>query len=555
MFDSKMQNTGRALVLACILVSSLTLIGLSFHSAKATDGNPVHNINTGIDYSTIQAAVDAQETKNGNTITIDPGTYFENIVVTKSLSLVGADRNTTIVDGRGQMDAAIRVAADGVKIKDLTVRNATTGILVDQANDTVIIDNNAIENIDQGTGYREIEHGIRVRYSGNCTLEGNIVQDNANSGILITNSWNFTADSNFLYNNRLGYGLNANDSSYGVFKNNYMLSSNFDGIGLGSGSANCLIVGNTVKNSSFLGIWVDAGSVSNVVYHNNFFFNRTQAPTGTTVQWDNGIEGNYWIDYRGLDLNNDGIGDTPAFIDSNNSDNYPLMGPYSTFIPYKFYSVNVISNSAITDLTFSKSNSTLKMTIVNATATQTNGFIRIQVPHSLMLQPYNVTVDGGRPNYANYSIFDDGTSRWLYFTYSQTSSQAIIQGNAAPDVDAPIIDILSPENRLYQTNSVELNFTLDEKTPWIGYSLDGQANVTIQGAITLSGLSVNDHNITVYANDTAGNMGSSGTVIFTIASQQFPILYTLVIIIVVVVVGSICAIVYLRRRRASRLKS
>lgn len=546
----------RSFTLLFILLLPFAISGFSFRGVRAADGNPVHNINTGIDYSTIQSAIDASETLNGHTINIDLGTYVENVVVSKSISLVGTERNSTIVDGNRNMAAVIRVAANNVVIKGLTVRNGTTGILVDQVNDTLIFENNAIDNVDLGEGYREIEHGILVRYSGNCTLRDNVVANNSNSGVLFTNSWNFTAHGNFVYDNRLGYGLNANASSNGVFRDNHVLSSNFDGIGLGTNSTDCLVVGNTVRNSSFLGIWVDSGSLNNIVYHNNFFFNRTQAPTtGTIVQWDNGLEGNYWIDYAGSDFNNDGIGDAPAVINPDNSDNYPLMGTFSTFIPYKRYSVNVISNSTITEMAFFETNSTIRMRVSNMTATQTNEFARVQVPHALMVQPYNVTIDSGQPSYSNHSVYDDGTSRWLYFSYGQSTREVIIQGTASGDVDPPIINLVSPENRLYQTESIELNFTTDEETPWIGYSLDGRANVTIQGNITLTGLSAMVHNITVFANDTAGNMGTSGIVFFTVSQQQLSIWIILGGISIIVAIIIIIVAFYFRRRRKAIAKS
>jgi len=85
-----------------------------------------------------------------------------------------------------------------------------------------------------------------------------------------------------------------------------------------------------------------------------------------------------------------------------------------------------------------------------------------------------------------------------------------------PDIMSPTISILSPENKTYTTSSVSLSFTVDRATSWIGYSLDGQSNVTITGNTTLTGLSDGIHTVTVYANDTAGNMGYSETVYFTV---------------------------------------
>ena len=72
----------------------------------------------------------------------------------------------------------------------------------------------------------------------------------------------------------------------------------------------------------------------------------------------------------------------------------------------------------------------------------------------------------------------------------------------------PLIIILSPQNMTYNKTPVNLTFTLSEPADWIGYSLDGQANVTITQNTTVT-VSDGSHNIIVYANDTTGNMGVS----------------------------------------------
>jgi len=81
---------------------------------------------------------------------------------------------------------------------------------------------------------------------------------------------------------------------------------------------------------------------------------------------------------------------------------------------------------------------------------------------------------------------------------------------------APSITITSPKNETYATTSVPLIFTLSEPTGWMGYSLDGAENVTITGNTTLTDLLEGLHYVIVYANDTAGNTGSSDIVYFTI---------------------------------------
>ena len=86
----------------------------------------------------------------------------------------------------------------------------------------------------------------------------------------------------------------------------------------------------------------------------------------------------------------------------------------------------------------------------------------------------------------------------------------------------PVISILSPENTTYSNSRVPLSFTLNEATGWIGYSLDDQANVTIMGNTTLNYVADGAHSIVVYANDTAGNVGRSNMVNFTVQDVTSP---------------------------------
>jgi len=93
-----------------------------------------------------------------------------------------------------------------------------------------------------------------------------------------------------------------------------------------------------------------------------------------------------------------------------------------------------------------------------------------------------------------------------------------------PDIAPPTISILSPENKTYAVNEVPLILAINEATSWIGYSLDGSANVTVAGNTVLSGLSEGPHSIVVYAKDTSENSGSSELICFCIETpQSFPI--------------------------------
>jgi hypothetical protein len=84
----------------------------------------------------------------------------------------------------------------------------------------------------------------------------------------------------------------------------------------------------------------------------------------------------------------------------------------------------------------------------------------------------------------------------------------------------PSIQIISPENKNYTVNDIILNYTTSALTQWSGYSIDGNANVTLAANSTLPQLSNGLHNVTIYANDTYGNFGKSETINFNVTVPE-----------------------------------
>jgi hypothetical protein len=114
-------------------------------------------------------------------------------------------------------------------------------------------------------------------------------------------------------------------------------------------------------------------------------------------------------------------------------------------------------------------------------------------------------------------------------------------------------------NTTYQTTSVPITFTVTETPLWIGYSLNGQRNVTITGNTTLSGLAEGTYHLTVYVTDPVGNTGGSPEVFFNIQSQQeleLPNVPTW-FVAVTVIIGIVAATIFLvqNTRRKSRIPS
>jgi hypothetical protein len=101
-----------------------------------------------------------------------------------------------------------------------------------------------------------------------------------------------------------------------------------------------------------------------------------------------------------------------------------------------------------------------------------------------------------------------------------SSSPVAVNERYTPDTTSPAVRVVSPENKTYTVNNISLTFTLSESISWIGYTLNDQANVTITGNTTLTGLSNGLHNLTVYATDTDGNTGVSETVYFSVKAPE-----------------------------------
>jgi N-acetylneuraminic acid mutarotase len=112
----------------------------------------------------------------------------------------------------------------------------------------------------------------------------------------------------------------------------------------------------------------------------------------------------------------------------------------------------------------------------------------------------------------------------------------------------PEVLLLAPLNQTYANSNVSLVFAVDKPVNWSSYSLDGKANVTITGNATLSGLSSDLHNVTVYARDEFGNVGASETIGFSVAEASFPVVPVAVASVASLAVVGVGLMVYFRRR-------
>jgi peptide/nickel transport system substrate-binding protein len=120
-----------------------------------------------------------------------------------------------------------------------------------------------------------------------------------------------------------------------------------------------------------------------------------------------------------------------------------------------------------------------------------------------------------RKEWVNYTFVPGGI-------FTSMNRLTMLNIYTSPESVPPTINIISPISATYDTTSVPLVFTVDEAASWIGYSLDGAANVTVTANTTLTSLPYGSHRLVIYANDTLGNMGISNTVDFVIVETPVP---------------------------------
>lgn len=380
------------------------------------------------DCRSIQSAIDAAAP--GSIILVSSGTYYEYLVIDKPIILVGEDKATTIIDGNGT--GIVHIKSKNVTINGFTIRNSGIGICLEQSNFSVI--------------------------------SGNIITLNRFQGIILDKSFNNLIDGNLILRNGVpgpglyvGEGITLDLSNNNTVINNVVSWNVVCGVSLYSSCFN-RIVNNTMEKSSF-GMTVGE-SENNTIHHNNFIENVAQVtydppltPLPSNI-WDDGVEGNYWDDYIGLDNGNssrvagDGVGDTD--LPHVGVDYYPLITPINP-IPIvwetNIYPVTLLSNSTVSLFRFTQSEKKITFTVRGPP--DTRGYCNITIPKNLLQNnPWKILLN--TTNITPQSIITENqTHTTIHFTYNHSAYNMQIIGTW-------VIPEFPPYNALILT----LTFTL-----------------------------------------------------------------------------------------------
>lgn len=363
-------------------------------------------------FASIQDAID--NATPSDTVYVKAGVYHEQLWINKTISLIGENKTTTVVE-TSQHEDTMTITADNVTVSGFTIRNTENSPTFSHS------------------------YGIKLSHVNNTTISDNIIMKNLQGVRIIGGSGNII-EYNWVAKNHYGIFVSS-FSRNNVISHNYVSDSDWNGIELdwADGSVVCA---NTVVNSTAYGLEIPfyAPSYYDIIFHNNFIHNVNTVVEGVTPyyqaygptpnSWDNGEEGNYWSDYNGTDANNDGIGDTPYLAIYGTADHYPLMGNFSDFT-VSGYAVTLVSDSLLARSGFNLNGTVANLSMSIYQETNSTGFCRVSIPKGLMTDPYEIKLDGAviTPEVKELPSSDEA-HECLYFNFSQGEHSIEISATA-----------------------------------------------------------------------------------------------------------------------------
>ena len=252
-------------------------------------------------FPTVRRALGAAQ--SGDVIEIHPGIYEGNLVLDRSVSVIGVGRPLVDLGGRGS----------GVHIWN-SERATLTGNTITQVRDGMYLQN-TYHSVIRNNRIFNLRYGLHYMWSDDNVFEDNLFYDNV-AGAAVMYSRRIQMRRNVFRHNR-GY------SSYGIlFQENddCILEDNIisdNAVGIFMEAMRRGTVRRNLISANDVALQVFQSAADNLFENNNFIDNLSPMLLiggKTSTRWNGLAHGNYWDDYDGYDLDGDGVGDMPHKI-------------------------------------------------------------------------------------------------------------------------------------------------------------------------------------------------------------------------------------------------
>ena len=213
-------------------------------------------------YTRIQDAIN--DSSDGDTVFVYNGTYYEYVLVDKSIRLVGEEKNTTIIDGieLGFPDFCVFIEADNVTVTRFTIRNSIFGGIYISSDYNIITDNIVLDNL----------QGIAIfgELGGNIVTNNLILNNNESGGLIVISGRNNNISGNIISQSG-SYGICLEGVEYSNISNN-IISENENGV-LTRFTFHNIFYRNNISNNKKLGVEIFCTSFDRFI-QNNFIGNE-----------------------------------------------------------------------------------------------------------------------------------------------------------------------------------------------------------------------------------------------------------------------------------------
>lgn len=293
----------------CGLSEDLSQVMIDGFTSPALRGNILYVGGTGPqNYSTIQEAINAASPGDTIFVYAFSSPYYEDLLVNKTLTLLGENKETTVIDGEFQ-DSVVQILADAVTIRGFTIQHCKNdwqhaGIILDDVHSNLlqnlIIRDNGIQgvmlknspssqNCIRDCHILNTTYAICLRESSDISIVDNLLVGNEN-GLYVVNSERISIRGNTINNKWTGIHLEQS-AEITITENKFM--NNAHGIYF-SNVTHCNVSYNELSESRWYAVWLWESSENS--FTDNMFYKNQELGIYLSYSNKNHILRNTFLD-------------------------------------------------------------------------------------------------------------------------------------------------------------------------------------------------------------------------------------------------------------------